>query len=76
MKLFSAGLKKSASTSGSDTAKNLISYFDWLGTNNKKELQAHFASLVSAERYPAALNFILEKSPELYNKLLDLTNDL
>ena len=69
-------LEKSASTSVSDTAKNLISYFDWLGTNNKKELQAHFASLVSAERYPAALNFILEKSPELYNKLLDLTNDL
>lgn len=57
-------------------AENLVRYFDYLGDNNKKELQAHFASLVSAERYPAALNFILDKAPELYNKLLDLSDDL
>ena len=57
-------------------SENLISYFDWFAANNKKELQAHFASLVSAERYPAALNFILEKAPELYKKLLDLSDDL
>ena len=57
-------------------AGNLIRYFDYLGANNKKELQAHFASLISAERYPAALNFIIEKAPELYKKLLDLTSEL
>ena len=57
-------------------AGNLIRYFDYLGANDKKELQAHFASLISAERYPAALNFIIEKTPELYKKLLDLTSEL
>ena len=46
-------------------AENLISYYDYLGKSQRKELQAHFASLVSAERYPAALNFILEKAPLL-----------
>ncbi len=56
--------------------ENLICYFDYLEKSNKKELQAHFASLVSAERYPAALNFILEKTPDLYKKLLDLTSSL
>ena len=57
-------------------AGNLVRYFDYLGRSNKKELQAHFASLVSAERYPAALNFILEKAPDLYKKLLDLSSEL
>ena len=57
-------------------AENLIRYFVYLGQSNKKELQAHFASLVSAERYPAALNYILEKAPALYKKLLDLSSDL
>lgn len=56
--------------------ENLICYFDYLEKSNKKELQAHFASLVSAERYPTALNFILEKTPDLYKKLLDLTSSL
>lgn len=56
--------------------ENLVRYFDYLDKNSKKELQAHFASLVSAERYPAALNFILEKTPELYKKLLDLSSEL
>ncbi len=57
-------------------AENLVRYFDYLGQSNRKELQAHFASLVSAERYPAALNFILEKAPDLYNKLLDLGSEI
>ena len=57
-------------------SENLLSYFDYLGNSGKKELQAHFASLVSAERYPLALNFILEKVPELYKKLFDLSSDL
>ena len=57
-------------------AENLISYFDWLGSSGKKELQAHFASLVSAERYPHALNFITEKAVDLYHKLLELTSEM
>ena len=61
---------------GSTIATNLIAYFNWLDSNGKKELQAHFASLVSAERYPDALNFITEKANVLYQKLLDLSSDL
>ena len=57
-------------------AENLISYYDYLGKSQRKELQAHFANLVSAERYPAALNFILEKAPELYKKLLELSSEM
>ena len=69
-------LEKNSSTAGAEVAKNLVSYFEWFTDNNKKELQAHFASLVSAERYPAALNYIVEKAPELYKKLLDLSDSL
>lgn len=57
-------------------ADNLTAYFDWFADNGKKELQAHFASLVSAESYPNALNFITEKVPSLYQKLLDLSSEL
>ena len=69
-------LENQSEKTGDIKSENLIRYFDYLGQSNKKELQAHFASLVSAERYPAALNFILEKVPELYKKLLDLTSEL
>lgn len=69
-------LERSGEEAASKSAENLIHYYDWLGENNKKELQAHFASLVSAERYPAALNFILERAPELYKKLLALSDEL
>ena len=69
-------LQKNAAQAGSNVAGNLIAYFDWLDSNSKKELQAHFASLVSAEKYPLALNFIVEKAPALYHKLLDLSSDL
>ncbi|SFI59660.1 AAA domain (dynein-related subfamily) [Treponema bryantii] len=65
-------LEKNASSADLSVASNLNVYYDWLGSNNKKELQSHFASLVSAERYPAALNFIVEKAPSLYEKLLNL----
>jgi len=57
-------------------SENLISYFDWFESHGKKELQAHFASLVSAERYPHALNFITEKAADLYKKLLELSGEL
>lgn len=69
-------LEAQSATASDFNAANLVSYFDYLGDNNKKELQAHFASLVSAERYPAALNFILKKAPKLYKKLLDLSDEL
>ena len=69
-------LQSQASKETEFKPENLLSYFDYLGNSRKKELQAHFASLVSAERYPVALNFILEKVPELYKKLLDLSSDL
>ncbi|MBP5520431.1 MAG: AAA family ATPase [Treponema sp.] len=57
-------------------AKNLEAYFDWFAVQNKKELQAHFASLISAKNFPGALNFIVEKAPCFYQKLLDLSSDL
>ena len=69
-------LEKNAAEADSAVASNLIAYYDWLDSNNKKELQAHFSSVVSAERYPAALNFIVEKAPALYEKLLELTSEL
>ena len=69
-------LQAQSATASDLNAANLISYFDYLGASNKKELQAHFASLVSAEKYPDALNFILEKAPELYKKLLALSDEL
>ena len=59
-----------------NAGKNLQAYFEWLSANDKKELQAHFASLISAEDYPGFLNFILENAPELYKKLLELSDDL
>lgn len=56
--------------------KNLTAYFDWFSLKEKKELQAHFASLISASDYPDFLNFILEYAPTLYKKLLELSDDL
>ena len=55
---------------------NLIYYYDWFEAQNKKELQAHFASLVSAERYPHALNFISKTANGLYQKLLELSSEM
>ena len=57
-------------------AENLICYYNWFEAKDKKELQAHFASLVSAEKYPSALNFISTRTGALYNKLLDLSSEL
>ena len=37
---------------------------------------SQYASLISAERYPETLNYIVEKAPVLYNKLLDLSSEL
>lgn len=69
-------LEKSYDKNSVEVANNLTAYFDWFSLNDKKELQAHFASLVSAERYPETLNYIVEKAPVLYHKLLDLSSEL
>ncbi len=69
-------LEKSYDKNSVEVANNLTAYFDWFSLNDKKELQAHFASLVSAERYPETLNYIVEKAPVLYHKLLDLSSGL
>lgn len=60
---------------GLSIATNLIAYYDWLESRGK-ELQAHFASIVSAERYPHVLNFIVEKAGALYHKLLELSSQM
>ena len=69
-------LEKTCDKTSDKVANNLTAYFDWFSLNDKKELQAHFASLISAERYPETLNYIVEKAPVLYNKLLDLSSEL
>ena len=68
--------KSASETEKINYGKNFQAYFEWLSANDKKELQAHFASLISAEDYPGFLNFILEYAPELYKKLLELSDDL
>jgi len=50
--------------------ENLNLYFDYLSSSNRKEIQAHFVSLIDAEKYPAALNFISDKGQDLYKKIM------
>ena len=52
-------------------ACNFELYFIFIDENCPKETSAHFISLCSANRFPNTLNFILEKCPSLYKKLLD-----
>ena len=53
-----------------DVIKNLNIYFDYLSSSNRKEIQAHFVSLIDAEKYPAALNLISDKGQDLYKKIM------
>ena len=53
-------------------SQNLEAYFDYLADSGHKELQAHFESLLKAEKYPESLYFISTKAPGLYKKLFDL----
>lgn len=64
--------------SGEETlvAENLIKYFDYLGMQNLIEVQSHFISLCSAEKYPNVLNFITEFLPELYKKIMEFVSEL
>lgn len=57
-------------------AKNLVNYFEYLGKSEKKEVQAHFAGLCSAETFPNCLVFISTDAPELYNQLMQFVVSL
>lgn len=57
-------------------AKNLVNYFEYLNKNEKKEVQAHFAGLCSAETFPNCLVFISAEAPELYEQLLQFVVNL
>ena len=50
---------------------NMKSYFDFLGKEGLKEIQAHFTSLCSAENYPNTLNLITEHMPEFYKVIIE-----
>lgn len=65
-----AGSKTAAGSGSTDVIRNLNSYFDYLSLSNRKEIQAHFVSLLDAEKYPAALNLISDKGQDLYKKIM------
>lgn len=68
--------KKYTENQVSQICRNLNLYFSYLGDENKKELQAHLASLCSADKYPETLVFITENSKDFYDKLLQLVVSL
>jgi len=68
-KEFSAEDKKSIST-------NLLKYFNFLEKSGHRELQSHFASLCSAEKYPETLYFISTEVSGLYDSLMQLIVEL
>lgn len=53
-------------------AKNILTYFNFLGETDHRELQSHFASLCSAEKYPETLNYIATDATDLYDSLMQL----
>ncbi|MBQ1949863.1 MAG: AAA family ATPase [Treponema sp.] len=60
---------------GTQAAKNLPAYFNFLGTKGQKEVQAHFINLCSAESFPETLVFISTECPELYRAMTDFIMD-
>lgn len=56
-------------------ARNLIAYFDFLEGHSLKEIEAHFASLCSADDYPETLVFIAEDCFEIYRRIMKLIQD-
>ncbi len=57
-------------------SKNIENYFAYLGTSGHRELQSHFASLCSAERFPETLYFISTECKALYENLMQLVLEL
>lgn len=54
---------------------NFCKYFDMLGENYGKELQAHFVSLCSEENYPGAMEFIATECMDLYEKIMSFLDE-
>ena len=48
--------------------ENLIRYIEWLKERHRDETLAHFISLFSSGSYPAANQFMITKSPNLYRE--------
>lgn len=55
---------------------NILKYFEFLEKSGQRELQSHFASLCSAERYPETLYFISVECKPLYENLMQLVMQL
>jgi len=54
---------------------NIVEYFDYLNELEMKEVQAHFASLCNADKFPKTLCFITTFAPDLYSNLLKFVMD-
>ncbi|MBQ0163505.1 MAG: AAA family ATPase [Treponema sp.] len=61
---------QTAGVSKSVLSENLNKYFDWLGENQKSEIQTHFVSLVDGEKYAHALCFMKSECGELFDKMM------
>ena len=57
-------------------SENILKYFNYLGSSKHRELQSHFASLCSAEKYPETLYFISTEATQLYDSLMQLVVEL
>lgn len=57
-------------------SENLSKYFDYLGESKQREMQSHFASLCSAEKFPETLYFISTECKNLYDSLMQLIVEL
>ena len=53
---------------------NLENYFDFLKTSGHKELQAHFISLLKADKYPDTLYILSSEFDSLYKKIISFEN--
>lgn len=66
---------KFGSTEKNSVSQNLVKYFDFLGKNAPKEVQAHFSSLCSAETFPETMFFISTECMELYQNMMDFISE-
>lgn len=69
---FEKSLNQTSSVSKSQLSENLNKYFDWLGNNQKSEIQTHFVSLVDGDKFPKALCFIKDDCGDMYNKMMNV----
>lgn len=57
-------------------AKNLNAYFEYLETENLREVAAHFVNLFSSSAYPNTIVFIITNCPELNKKLTEFIKSI